>query len=1074
LRRARSSLASRKQRSRALEAPSLALVAFMLFVSGSSALVFQVAWMRDLRLVFGATTAAVAAVLAIFMGGLGLGSTVLGKRVDRAANPLRVYGLLEMSVAVAVAVSPLLVIFVSRIYFGLGGQESLGVNGATFVRLLLAVVVMGIPTFLMGGTLPAAVRSVTAEGDTRRRALAVLYGVNTLGAVCGAYFATFYALEMWGTRSTLWAGCAMNFLVGLIAVAAAKSAPELAESRDSPSIAAEAEGPGGSLSLAPSYPQVGANHTKLLYATAAVLGFTFFSLELVWYRMLAPILGGTTFTFGLILCVALFGIGVGGAAYNMVFRWVRPTWSALAMTCAAEAAFAAIPLGLGDRVAVLAGRLSIYSDTLMQVIGGWLIVMAIVVLPVALVSGLQFPLLIALLGQGRAAVSRQLGMAYAWNTVGAIAGSLVGGFGLMPLLTAPGAWRAVVVVLAALAIVLVAGTWQTARRSALCVAGLLLVAVACLMQQGPTAVWRHSGIGAGRAVVPPSGAKNPTLLWMHEQRRNLQWEADGIESSIGITAPDGLSFVVNGKNDGNAIGDAGTQIGVAILGAALHPAPKTGLVIGLGTGESAGWLADMPGMERVDVLELEPAIDEMARRSSDVNRNVLEHPKVRRIYNDGREHVFTTNEKYDVVLSEPSNPYRAGVAALYTLEFYRQLAKTMNPDGVFVQWLQAYEVDQRTVETVLKTARSVFPHVEVWQSIPGDLQVICSMQPIRYTAAELRTRISTPVMQEALRVAWNAEDLEGFLAHFLANPRFVDAIARDTSLPLNTDDRTILEYGFAKTVGLTTGFGASGLRDLAISAGMHRPAIAEEEIDWGLVEARRIDFNVLFDGNVSPETQRTPQLKALAEAIVRVRAEQWKEAVAAWQREPDAPLGDVSRLVRAQTQARLGQEEYESVLAPIAVKYPAEAASIRAMYAWQKKDAAAAAVQLRLLFDALGQSPWAMSMVVRPSLELAMEVGDPDPAISRRLYDQLAQPFAGYRFEHHRKIVRSLLAENLGQATMIEAFEAMEPYVPWIRRTLERRAQVYAEANHPLAERAAREWELYQRNEPVPESDSAE
>lgn len=1039
----------------------------MLFISGSSALVFQVAWMRDLRLVFGATTAAVAAVLAIFMGGLGLGSAVLGKRVDRAVNPLRVYGLLEMSVAVAVAVSPLLVMLVSQIYFGLGGQEALGMNGATIVRLLLAVVVMGVPTFLMGGTLPAAVRSVTAEGDTRRLALAVLYGVNTLGAVCGAYFATFYALEMLGTRSTLWAGCAMNFLVGLIAVAAAKTLPALKESRESSSTVADAENAEGS-------PPIAVTHSMLIYATAALFGFTFFTLELVWYRMLAPILGGTTFTFGLILCVALFGIGVGGAAYNLVFRWVRPTWSALAMTCAAEAAFAAIPLGLGDHLAVLAGRLAIYSDTLLQVIGGWLVVMAIVVLPVALVSGLQFPLLIALLGQGRAAVSRQLGMTYAWNTVGAIAGSLVGGFGLMPLLTAPGAWRAVVVVLVVLATVQIALAWRSSRRSALWVAGMLLVAVVCFMQEGPTAVWRHSGIGAGRAVVPPRGAKNPTLLWMNEQRRNLQWEADGIESSIGITAPDGLSFVVNGKNDGNAIGDAGTQIGLAILGATLHPAPKTGLVIGLGTGESAGWLADMPGMERVDVLELEPAIDEMARRSSDVNRNALEHPKVRRIYNDGREHVFTTQEKYDVVLSEPSNPYRAGVAALYTLEFYRQLAKTMNPGGVFVQWLQAYEVDQRTVETVLKTARSVFPHVEIWQSIPGDLQVICSMQPIRYTAADLRARIGTPVMQEALRVAWNVDDLEGFLAHFLANPRFVDAIAQDPSLPLNTDDRTILEYGFAKTVGLSTRFNASGLRDAAVRMGMHRPAVAEEEVDWDLVESRRIDFNLLFEGNVSPEMQRTPQLRALAEAIVRIRGEQWEEAIAAWQREPDAPLGKISRLVRAQTHARLGQEEYERILAPVAETYPAEAASIRAMYAWQKKDTATAAEQLSLLFDALAQTPWAIGMVVRPTLEIAMEVGDADPEASRRLYDQLAKPFAAYRFEHHRKIVRLMLAENLGNETMIEAIEAMEPDVPWTRRTLERRAKVYAEANHPLAEQAAKDWELYQRNEPAPKSDAAD
>ena len=195
----------------------------MLFVSGGAALVFQVAWMRELRLVFGATTAAVAAVLAIFMAGLGLGSAVLGPRADRSPNPLRLYGKLETIVALSVAVSPFLVGLASQLYFGLGGQVALGVGGATVVRLLLAALVLGVPTFVMGGTLPAAVRSVTAVGDERRRALAVLYGVNTLGAVCGTYFATFFSLETLGTRATLWLGCAMNLLIGLAAIKRSQS-----------------------------------------------------------------------------------------------------------------------------------------------------------------------------------------------------------------------------------------------------------------------------------------------------------------------------------------------------------------------------------------------------------------------------------------------------------------------------------------------------------------------------------------------------------------------------------------------------------------------------------------------------------------------------------------------------------------------------------------------------------------------------------------------------------------------------------------------------------------------------------
>ena len=275
-----------------------------------------------------------------------------------------------------------------------------------------------------------------------------MYGANTLGAVCGAAVATFFALEEFGTRATLWAGCAINLLVGAIAYLQSKREPTMssqneASSDDRPNAVDAVESSGSSP----------ADYPRLAYFTAALLGFTFFTMELVWYRMLAPILGGTTFTFGLILCVALFGIGIGGAAYTLIFRRLQPSWSILAITCAAEALAAAVPFALGDRIAPLAARLALDITTFGQLVYGWAIVAAIVVLPAAIISGLQFPLLIALLGQGRQGISRQLGLAYAWNTLGAIAGSLVAGFGVLPLLTAPGTWRAVVLLLAACSVV---------------------------------------------------------------------------------------------------------------------------------------------------------------------------------------------------------------------------------------------------------------------------------------------------------------------------------------------------------------------------------------------------------------------------------------------------------------------------------------------------------------------------------------------------------------------------------------------------------------------------------------------
>jgi hypothetical protein len=205
--------------------PRFPLVCLLLFASGACALAFQVAWARELRLVFGATTAATGAVLAVFMGGLGLGSAILGRRADRHGNPLWLYGALVALVGAVGIVSPYLILVVRWLYIAVGGQTALGKMGATVVRLLFAVLAIGPPTFLMGGTLPAAAKVVTTREDLARRHLAVLYGVNTLGAVVGAWLCTFYMLEGLGTRSTLQLAGLVGVMVGLSGIALSRALP---------------------------------------------------------------------------------------------------------------------------------------------------------------------------------------------------------------------------------------------------------------------------------------------------------------------------------------------------------------------------------------------------------------------------------------------------------------------------------------------------------------------------------------------------------------------------------------------------------------------------------------------------------------------------------------------------------------------------------------------------------------------------------------------------------------------------------------------------------------------------------
>ena len=185
----------------------------------------------------------------------------------------------------------------------------------------------------------------------------------------------------------------------------------------------------------------------------------------------------------------------------------------------------------------------------------------------------------------------------------------------------------------------------------------------------------------------------------------MVWEAEGRESSVALLGSTGLAFAVNGKVDGHSRYDAGTQVMSGLLGALLHDGPRRVLVVGLGTGSTAGWLADVPGVERVDVVELEPAVAEVARRCASVNRNALANPRLRVYYADAREHLLTTRETYDLIVSEPSNPYRAGIASLFSRDFYRAVASRLREGGLFLQWIQAYEIHARLAAQPLRHLR---------------------------------------------------------------------------------------------------------------------------------------------------------------------------------------------------------------------------------------------------------------------------------------------------------------------------------------------------------------------------------
>ncbi|MET0385792.1 MAG: fused MFS/spermidine synthase [Polyangiales bacterium] len=1032
-----------------------------MFGSGLCALIDQVVWTRELRLVFGASTAASSAVVAIFIAGLGFGGLWFGRRVEQSDRPLRFYALLELAVGVTCALTPWLLDLVRALYVWSGGSPQLGPWLSNLVRLVFAALVLLPPTFLMGGTLPALARTLEAESDRSRRAVAIAYAVNTLGAVVGALLTTFVLLEQLGNRRSLYSASCLNVLIGGLAYLAGR-AP----------VVVDAPAADGGEVTSPAAPR------WFVFASAAVVGCAFFLMELVWYRVLGPLLGGSVFTFGLILGVALAGIGVGSALYAGLGASRQRMWLGFALSCAAEALCIAVPYALGDRLAMSALFLQSFSMFGFHgLVLGWSAIAVCVVFPAALVSGLQFPLLIALLGAGRTGVARDVGQAYAANTVGAIAGALAGGFGLLPLLGALGCWRAVTILLAGwsvLATVLAVARQRSWRLAAPSVSALLLCAasLACLGAVGPTAVLRHSPIGVGRVELNQFDGPNSIASFYVQERRSVDWETDGIESAVAITHYDGVSFIVNGKSDGSALTDAPTQIMSGLLGAALVPHPKRALVIGLGTGSTAGWLAKLPEIERVDVAEIEPVISQVAKRCAPVNQDALNNPKLHVVRGDARELLAVLRSDYDVIFSEPSNPYRAGIASMYAREMYEAVKQRLRPNGLFVQWLQAYDVDASSVRTIYATLGSVFPHIETWNGLQEDLLLVASREPPVHDVGQLRARLAEEPYRSALRKAWFTEDIEGFFAHYVANDAFTRA-AIGGEIALNTDDLSPVEFGFARAARGGGRYSSASILSSAEALQARRPALQGGTVDWARSDYEREAFATLMGSNTAKELVTPPYQTRLA-MLSKWANGDLTGALALWniaqvQGGSDRELGLNERLVRAELLAYEGSIESERLIEGLLADRPTEAAALHAVYLLRHGQRKAGTALMRKALLSYRSDPWPYPLPIARALA-QLQVNDAaDRELAQVWLDALSHPFALRVNETARERAQLRIALGLGVShpACVRVFEGFEPYPPWTETLLQFRSDCYEAHSHRLREQAARDLARFRDDAPV-------
>ena len=760
------------------------------FFSGAAGLIYQVAWGKALGLIFGHTVYAIATVLAVFMAGLAAGSACIGRWSERRAESLALYAWIEFMVAATGALS----------LAGLAGVRSLYVAAYPSVTglqpLLLALrffgatAVLFIPTFLMGGTLPILVRGITWNSAELGMRVSQLYWVNTLGAVAGTLVSGFVLLPALGLRMTVASAVVLNILAGLIALQIAKEPRNQCGVKSSPSMVTPT-------TADPQQPTF-----AFLLFLFAIVGSTALAYEIAWTRLLAITISTSTYAFTLMLATFLGGTVIGSAFFQyFCARSWRASFTTFSRTQTGIGIAALSSLILFHWIpAVIPPLLRATHQTFTGLILVQSVTSTLTVLPLAIIFGFNFPMVVVLLdrtARANSGTSATVGRAYAANTFGAIVGSLLAGFWLVPWL---GSFRVIAAIAGVNLLLAVALDLRSSKRRVLPLAmnllGLLIAFVV-----GSSSFFCDRALLSLSSVLYGNSYQGHLTLGEIAATNDLVFAVDGVNDSIAVFRSDNyVALRINGKVDAST-GDARTQLLLGHLGAAFKPAPRRVLIIGFGSGMTASAVARYPDVERIDCVEIEPAVIRAAPYLESLNRNVLNDPRVHVIFDDARNFLLTSREKYDLIISEPSNPWIAGIATLFTDEFYTAVRDRLASGGKFVQWVQAYSLAPADLQMIIASLAPHFDEVTLWRAAGPDLLLLGRTDAALFQFGRLRFLWQNP----ALRKDFESIDVhqpEGLVAYYLLDDAAVRKLAEGSTL--NTDDRTLLEYHAPQTV-LTRG-----------------------------------------------------------------------------------------------------------------------------------------------------------------------------------------------------------------------------------------------------------------------------
>ncbi|MFH1068218.1 MAG: fused MFS/spermidine synthase, partial [Candidatus Glassbacteria bacterium] len=794
----------------------------LFFLSGFSGLVYEVIWMRRFAVVFGNTTHAITVVLAAFMAGLAAGSFLFGRIADRPgrrASLLSYYGWMEVMIGLYCLGFDTLLSAEKAVIFRFYTQFDPGPGASLAFKFGLSMLGLVVPTLLMGGTLPVLIKALSHRLPEVGRITGRLYFVNCFGAVFGTLAVAFWMIPHLGLPLSTAAAAGINILVGITALGLRSRLTEAFPEADSRSqeVPATLEGPTGEGWL-----------EQYIYFGIFICGFTAMVYEIAWTRVLSLVLGSSTYSFAVMLAAFITGIALGSLAASRWMERIRRPVLAFAVTQVAVGVAVALSMPLYSRLPLffIRCRELVNFDYETHEAFKYIVCLLVTIVP-TLAIGMGFPLLSRAASRKIGKVAGQVGGVYAVNTLGNILGSVLCGLVLIPVLGIKYTiCLALVFNLLSVAVIFQSrglGSWP--RYAA-------LATVILVLSLAGTADWDRHLLTAGVFRYRPGESASIENYERNAREREFLFYKEGLSTTVTVErVSEALMLRVNGKVDASNLRDMRTQYLLAHLPMLLHPLPEKVLVIGAGSGATCGAALSHPELKRLVCVEIAPEVVEGSRFFAEVNHRYWEDARTEIAVDDGRNYLFRNREKWDVIASEPSNPWIAGIGSLYTEEFYADCRERLAPGGIICQWIHLYEMQESVLKTILITFMKYFPATVAFTSVEGnDLLLIGS-------EAELQPDLD--LFARRMRSGQVAADLRriGITSPFtLLTTQVLDRteMRRWAGVgPTNTDDFPSVEYqaprGFfyATQAEIPAGYRIAGSNLLGRYLATHQVTAAE-------------------------------------------------------------------------------------------------------------------------------------------------------------------------------------------------------------------------------------------------------